>query len=65
MLRSSFSSASFSKLPVVPVAEILRTADWTNERTFRKYYLESRLFSIYVIQGSLLEDLYAIKYVNF
>ena len=25
----------------VPVAEILRTADWTNERTFRKYYIRS------------------------
>ena len=23
----------------VPEAEILRTAEWTNERTFRKYYI--------------------------
>ena len=23
----------------VPRAEILRTADWTNARTFRKYYI--------------------------
>ena len=27
----------------VPVAEILRTADWTNERTFRKYYLREHI----------------------
>ena len=27
----------------VPVAEILRTADWTNERTFRKYYLREHV----------------------
>ena len=49
----------------VPVAEILRTVDRTNERTFRNYYLESRLFSFYATQDPLLEDLSAIKYVNF
>ena len=27
----------------VPVAKILRTADWTNERTFRKYYLKEHI----------------------
>ena len=27
----------------VPVEEILRTADWTNERTFRKYYLREHI----------------------
>ena len=27
----------------VPVAEILRTADWRNERTFRKYYVREHI----------------------
>lgn len=47
----------------VPEAEILRTAESMNERTFR-IISESRLFLIYVIQDSLLEDLSAINYVT-
>ena len=27
----------------VPVAKILHTADWTNKRTFRKYYLKEHI----------------------
>ena len=33
------ASATNAYIKGVPVVEILRTADGTNERTFRKYYL--------------------------
>ena len=36
-VRSAATSHAHAK--GVPIAEILRAADWTNERTFRKYYL--------------------------
>ena len=36
-VRSAATSDAFAK--GVPMADILRMADWTNERTFRKFYL--------------------------
>ena len=36
-VRGAATSHAYAK--GVPIAEILRAADWTNERTFRKYYL--------------------------
>ena len=36
-VRSAATSNAYAK--GIPIAEILRTADWTNEHTFRKYYL--------------------------
>ena len=36
-VRGAATSHAYAKS--VPIAEILRAADWTNERTFRKYYL--------------------------
>ena len=36
-VRGAATSQAYAK--GVPIAEILRAADWTNERTFRKYYL--------------------------
>lgn len=38
-VRSASTSYAYAK--GVPVAEILRAADWTNARTFKKYYLRS------------------------
>ena len=38
-VRSASSSHAYAR--GVPIADILRTADWTNEKTFRKYYLRS------------------------
>lgn len=37
------ASATNAYIKGVPVAEILRTADWTNERIFRKYYLREHI----------------------
>ena len=39
-VRSASTSHAYNNLGV-SVADILRTADWTNEKTFRKYYLRS------------------------
>ena len=38
-VRSASSSHAYAR--GVPIADILRAADWTNEKTFRKYYLRS------------------------
>lgn len=40
-VRGASTSALYAK--GVPIGDILRTADWSNERTFRKYYLRCNL----------------------
>ena len=36
-VRNASSSHAYAR--GVPIADILRAADWTNEKTFRKYFL--------------------------
>ena len=38
-VRSASSSHAYAR--GIPIADILRAADWTNKTTFRKYYLQS------------------------
>ena len=49
-VRSASTSHAYAR--GIPIAEILRTADWSNEKTFRKYYLGTGQ----KVQGRWLEN---------